>query len=78
VVHALKAAGLAVMVPTQIKPFPTIPRMPLLQELEKHCQGSVAVRSDWIDVQHAPTGPAPKPAFPAGFKAGEVWIDYEF
>ncbi len=78
VVHALKAAGLAVMVPTQIKPFPTIPRMPLLQELEKHCEGNVAVRSDWIDVLNAPPGPAPKPEFPKGFKPGKVWIDYEF
>ncbi len=78
VVHALKAAGLAVMVPTQIDPFPTIPRKPLLQELEKHCEGSVAVRSDWIDVQNAPTGPAPKPTFPKGFEPGEVWIDYVF
>jgi len=31
VVHALKDSGLAVMVPTQVKPFPTIPRMPLLR-----------------------------------------------
>jgi hypothetical protein len=76
VVRALRAAGLAVMVPTQIKPFPTIPRKPLLDELEKHCQGSVAVRSDWIDVQNAPAGPAPKPTFPSGFEAGDVWIDY--
>jgi hypothetical protein len=81
VVNALKSAGLAAMVPTQIKPFPTIPRKPLLAALEKHCQGHVAIRSDWIDVQDAPAGPTPKPAFPVGFKpsnAGDVWIDYEF
>lgn len=78
VVHGLKAAGLAVMVPTQITPFPTIPRMPLLQELEKHCQGTVAIRSDWIDVQNAPAGPVPKPVFPTGFTPGDVWIDYIF
>lgn len=78
VVRALKAAGLAVMVPTQTKPFPTIPRKPLLDELEKHCQGSVAVRSDWIDVQNAPAGPVPKPTLPSGFEAGGVWIDYVF
>lgn len=75
VVHALRAADLAAMVPTQIKPFPTIPRMPLLKELEKHC--NIAVRSDWINVEGAPGGPVPVPAFPNGFKAGEVWIDYE-
>jgi hypothetical protein len=81
VVNALKSAGLAAMVPTQIKPFPTSPRKPLLTALEKHCQGHVAIRSDWIDVQDAPAGPTPKPAFPVGFKpsnAGDVWIDYEF
>ena len=77
VVHGLKNAGLAVMVPTQIKPFPTIPRMPLLEELQKHCQGSVVVRSDWIDVQNAPVGPIPKPSLPKGFEAGEIWIDYK-
>jgi hypothetical protein len=75
VVHGLRASGLVAMVPTQVKPFPTIPRMPLLKELEKHCE--VAVRSDWIDVKDAPIGPAPKPAFPGGFTMGDVWIDYE-
>ena len=78
VVKALKRAGLAVMVPTQIKPFPTIPRKPLLTELEKHCAGHVAIRSDWIDVDAAPRGPKPRPAFPEGFTPGEVWIDYKF
>lgn len=78
VVHALKSAGLAVMVPTQVKPFPTIPRLPLLTELEKHCEGHVAVRSDWIEVQNAPPGPVPKPGLPQGFKSGDLWIDYEF
>jgi hypothetical protein len=77
VVRGLKAAKLAVMVPTQIKPFPTIPRQPLLQELEKHC-GAVAVRSDWIDVPKAPRCPARKSKLPKGFRAGEVWIDYAF
>lgn len=78
VVHALRESGLAAMVPTQIKPFPTIPRMPLLKELEKHCEGHVAVRSDRISVKGAPKGPMPAPALPKGFSRGEVWIDYEF
>ncbi|HXO39984.1 MAG TPA: hypothetical protein VN999_00940, partial [Thermoanaerobaculia bacterium] len=80
VVSALRASGLAVMVPTQIKPFPTIPRLPLLEELQTHSTGQVAVRSDWIDVTGAPTDPAAKPSLPKGFKAGkpgEVWIDYQ-
>jgi beta-lactamase superfamily II metal-dependent hydrolase len=78
VVRALKASALAVMVPTQIKPFPTIPRMPLLRELEKHCEGNVAVRSDWIAVEDAPAGPMPSPVLPKGFSPGEIWIDYDF
>ena len=78
VVNGLREAGLAVMVPTQIKPFPTIPRMPLIKQLEKHCLGHLAVRSDWIDVADAPRGPAAKPKFPQGFKRGKIWIDYEF
>ena len=78
VVKALRSAGLAAMVPTQIKPFPTIPRKPLLTELEKHCAGHVAIRSDWIDVKAAPVGPTPKPRFPKGFTVGDVWIDYKF
>lgn len=76
VVHALRKSGLAAMVSTQVKPFPTIPRMPLLKELEKHCGGNVAVRSDWIRVKDAPAGPKSK--LPKGFKAGELWIDYTF
>jgi len=78
VVHALREAGVAAMVSTQITPFPTIPRLPLLKELEKHCLGSVAIRSDWIEVENAPVGPNPKPKFPRGFKVGELWIDYQF
>jgi hypothetical protein len=78
VVTALRDAELAAMVPTQIKPFPTIPRKPLLTALEKHCAGHVAVRSDWIDVKAAPGGPKPTPAFPKGFTLGEVWIDCAF
>ena len=77
--HALRASGVTAMVPTQIKPFPTIPRMPLIKELEQHLIGNLAVRSDWIDFKNAPTGPTPKPKFPKGFKpgpAGSVWIDW--
>ncbi len=73
---ALRASGLAAMVPTQVTPFPTIPRQPLLAALERHCAGHVAVRSDWIEVAHAPPGPTPRPKLPKGFRAGQLWIDY--
>ena len=59
VVKALRSAGLAAMVPTQEKPFPTIPRPPLLSELAKRCAGGVAVRSDWVEIPSAPIGPKP-------------------
>jgi beta-lactamase superfamily II metal-dependent hydrolase len=75
VVNALKESGLAAMVSTQVEPYPTIPRLPLLRELEKHCKGHLAVRSDWIKVQGAPTEVRPK--LPKGFRAGELWIDYQ-
>jgi hypothetical protein len=78
VVHGLRATGVAAMVPTQIKPFPTIPRMPLLKELEGHCVGHVAVRSDWVEVTDAPVGPKPVPKFPKGYRVGKLWIDYTF
>lgn len=76
VVHALRNSGLAAMVSTQVLPYPTIPRMPLIKELEKHCTGHLAVRSDWIEVEDAPKLASPK--LPKGFKAGELWIDYKF
>jgi beta-lactamase superfamily II metal-dependent hydrolase len=77
VVNALKAAGLAAMVSTQVKPFPTIPRMPLLTELEKRCLSHIAVRSDSVAVANAPEGPKIK-KFPKGFTSGKLWIDYSF
>jgi hypothetical protein len=77
VVEGLKAAGLASVVSTQVQPFPTIPRQPLLAALEQHCAGHVAVRSDFIEVGNAPKGPQPTPALPPGFTMGTLWIDYE-
>jgi len=53
---------------------PTIPRMPLLEALNDHCDGDFVVRSDWVKVKGAP---ATKP--PTGiaerFKIKDVWID---
>lgn len=77
VVNALKESGLAAMVPTQVKPFPTIPRLPLLKALQKRCEGHLAVRSDWIKVANAPAGPVRRTRLPKGFKAGKLWLDYE-
>ena len=68
VVNSLRASGLAAMVSTQNSPFPTIPRTPLLVELEKHCLGNIAVRSD--SVQTGDGGPAIAQGLPKGFKIG--------
>jgi hypothetical protein len=75
VVNWLRADGVAAMVSTQKLPFPTIPRMPLLAALEKHC--GVAVCSDWIEWKDALKGPSPTPKIPKGFEPGTVWMDYE-
>ena len=75
VVHGLKD-GLAAMVSTQVLPYPTIPRLPLIKELEKHCIGNLAIRSDWIKVAKAPAVKSPK--LPKGYEAGELWIDFKF
>lgn len=77
VVEGLRANDVAAMVSTQTTPFPTIPRAPLLDAIQQHCAGCIAVRSDWIEVDGAPLGPAPKPRFPKGFTAGSLWIDYK-
>jgi hypothetical protein len=76
VVKALRKSGLKAMVSTQVLPYPTIPRLPLIAELEKHCAGHVVVRSDTIKVTGAPEFGTQN--LPKGFKAGELWIDYQF
>ncbi len=75
VVKALKKKGLTAMCSTQGHPYPTIPRMPLLDELEK--RGWVA-RSDWIKVKGAKDN-LPLPAkLPKGVTANPLSLDYTF
>lgn len=76
VVKALRASGLAAMISTQVKPYPTIPRKPLIVELEKHCGGHIAVRSDWIKCTGAPAGPKMPVKLPKGYKIGKLAVDY--
>jgi hypothetical protein len=68
--------NLAAMVSTQTEPYPSIPRIPLLNAIERHCAGNVAVRSDWIEVTDAPTAPYPVSSLPKEFRKGKLWIDY--
>ena len=62
------------MVSTQVEPFPTIPRMPLIRAIEAH--HTTVVRSDWIKVAGAESGPKAPAHLPGGFATGPVWIDY--
>ena len=73
VVAALRQAGFAVMVSTQITPFPTIPRKPLLNEVEKRCFGHIAVRSDWVSVDGAPVPTETTGAIAEGIQEGASW-----
>jgi hypothetical protein len=75
VVKGLRDKGLAAMVSTQVEPFPTIPRIPLLDAVQEHCTSHVLVRSDWVDVDGAPKAPNAAPALRSPFKRGGVWID---
>jgi hypothetical protein len=75
VVKGLRDKGLAAMVSTQIEPFPTIPRLPLLDAVQEHCTSRILVRSDWVNVEGAPSAPTAAPRLPSQFKRGDVWID---
>lgn len=75
VVNELRANGLAAMVSTQVTPFPTIPRIPLLEAVQQHCTDHILVRSDWIDVDKAPKAPKTMPALPSEFEHGALWFD---
>jgi len=72
--------GFAAMVSTQGTPWPSIPRVPLMERLDEKTQHRF-VRSDWLAVKGAPTpapGSAPpEPAKPpTGFAEGAFWFDY--
>lgn len=70
----------AAMVSTQNKPWPSIPRKPLLEAVDERTNQRL-VRSDSLAVQGAPNGPALPQPLPLGFtqgqlSKGEYWIDY--
>ena len=75
VVKALKEKGLTAMCSTQGHPYPTIPRMPLLETLEK--RGWVA-RSDWIAVKAAKDNEPPPAKLPKGVTSNPLSLDYTF
>jgi metallo-beta-lactamase superfamily protein len=79
-VEAMSTGKFAAMVSTQSSPWPSIPRIPLMERLDEKTKQRT-VRSDWIEVEGAPdpspeTAP-PKPQnLPKGFRSGPLWIDY--
>ena len=74
VVKALRDKDVAVMISTQCEPFPTIPRQPLLDELQQRAAGKAVMRSDWVKVDNAPAGPAVKKV--PRCKVGELYVEY--
>ena len=71
--------GFAAMVSTQGTPWPSIPRVPLMQRLSEKTKQKL-VRSDWLPVKGAPTpasGSLPRApgAPPPGFAKGALWFD---
>ncbi len=81
VVDKLTAGKAAAMVSTQSVPWDSIPREPLMTQLDIQTKQRM-VRSDWIKVSNAPEPSAhatpPEPVEnPKGFNKGEFWYDYE-
>jgi len=70
----------AAMVSTQSKPWPSIPRPPLMARVDEKTKKHI-VRSDWLSIQDAPkpstNAEPPTPStFPEDFQKGDFWIDY--
>jgi hypothetical protein len=67
----------AAMISTQNVPWDSIPRLPLVEQLESATHNHL-VRSDSLSLAahtDAPTGPA-LATLPPGFSAGDLWYDY--
>lgn len=74
-IASLKSEKLNAVIPTQVEPFPTIPRKPLIEALAQRCCSRIVVRSDHVRIANAPNEPAPE--MPRGFTIGKCWIDYD-
>lgn len=71
--EAMPEGRFAAMVSTQSKPWPSIPRLPLIAALQERTGGAL-VRSDAIPVKGAPA--VPMPGLPDNFALGDLWADY--
>jgi hypothetical protein len=77
--EAMTDGGFAAMVSTQGTPWPSIPRVPLMQRLSEKTNQKM-VRSDWLPLKGAPTPakdslPRAPAGPPAGFVQGALWFD---
>jgi hypothetical protein len=70
----MRAGSFAAMMSTQTTPWPSIPRLPLVNELEQKTAHKI-LRSDSIPVAGTPPGPSVA-ALPPGFRQGEYWYEY--
>jgi hypothetical protein len=73
--EAMPEGKFVAMVSTQNKPWPSIPRMPLIEELQRRT-GQKLVRSDAIDVKDATPAAIPSGRLPPDFTVGDFWVDY--
>jgi len=78
--EGMKDGNFAAMVPTQSKPWPSIPRVPLMARINTK-SGALMVRSDWLPFKDAPKPlPGAEPREPekppSGFDEGTLWFDY--
>jgi hypothetical protein len=70
----------AAMVSTQSEPWPSIPRVPLMNRLSEKTRKRI-VRSDWLPIKGAPKSlPLARSSSPSmlpkGFTKGDFWFDY--
>jgi beta-lactamase superfamily II metal-dependent hydrolase len=74
VVPHLKHPEVTAMISTQGKPFKSIPKPNMVDELTTQCRKRVA-RSDWVQITGAPNVERPA-ALSRPFALGTLWIDY--
>jgi beta-lactamase superfamily II metal-dependent hydrolase len=72
--EAMRTGGVAAMVSTQDKPWPSIPDGPLMDALARKTDKRV-FRSDSVSIAGAPAGPVLGRA-PGGFTVGPFWVDH--
>jgi hypothetical protein len=70
----------AAMVSTQSEPWPSIPRVPLMNRLSDKTRKRI-VRSDWLPIKGVPKSlplarSSSPSTLPKGFTKGDFWFDY--